>query len=99
MEDTCFGTLDACTLCVCRVSPLYKHLFPPRHAPSLSFVGLPWKIVPFPLYELQSRWVARLLSGRVQLPPVDVMEVREFRAQQNPCLAPYQPSDAADDHF
>ena len=59
-----------------RVFPLYKHLFPPAYAPTLSFVGLPWKIVPFPLYELQARWVARLLSGRVQLPSIDDMMVR-----------------------
>jgi hypothetical protein len=59
-----------------RVFPLYKHLFPPAYAPTLSFVGLPWKIVPFPLYELQSRWVARLLSDRVQLPSVNDMMAR-----------------------
>lgn len=27
-----------------RVGPLYKHIFPPAFAPSLSFVGLPWKV-------------------------------------------------------
>lgn len=27
-----------------RVGPLYKHVFPPAFAPSLSFVGLPWKV-------------------------------------------------------
>ncbi|XP_052169762.1 flavin-containing monooxygenase FMO GS-OX-like 2 isoform X2 [Oryza glaberrima] len=26
-----------------RVGPLYKHVFPPKHAPNLSFVGLPVK--------------------------------------------------------
>lgn len=26
-----------------RIGPLYKHVFPPNHAPSLSFVGLPAK--------------------------------------------------------
>ena len=45
------------------VSPLYEHVFPPALAPSLSFVGLPWKVVPFPQFELQSRWIARVLSG------------------------------------
>jgi len=75
--DVCSVVPPTYRLRACRVSPLYKHLFPPRYAPSLSFVGLPWKIVPFPLYELQSRWVARLLAGRVQLPLVDVMEVRQ----------------------
>ncbi|CAM6093325.1 unnamed protein product [Calypogeia fissa] len=51
-----------------RVDPLYKHIFPPALAPELSFVGLPWKVVPFPVMELQSRWIARLLSRKSSLP-------------------------------
>jgi len=47
-----------------RVGPLYGHVFPPAWAPTLSFVGLPWKVVPFPQFELQSKWIARCLSGR-----------------------------------
>ena len=27
-----------------RVGPLYQHVFPPVAAPTLSFVGLPWKV-------------------------------------------------------
>lgn len=27
-----------------RVGPLYQHIFPPAAAPTLSFVGLPWKV-------------------------------------------------------
>ncbi|CAA0842301.1 Flavin-containing monooxygenase FMO GS-OX-like 3 [Striga hermonthica] len=38
-----------------RVGPLYKHIIPPTFAPWLSFVGLPWKVVPFPLFEFQSK--------------------------------------------
>lgn len=56
-----------------RVGPLYKHVFPPLFAPFLSFVGLPWKVVPFPLCELQSKWIAGVLSGRVSLPSSDEM--------------------------
>ncbi|CAA6656190.1 unnamed protein product [Spirodela intermedia] len=56
-----------------RVGPLYKHVFLPSLAPWLSFVGLPWKVVPFPLCELQSKWVAAALSGRVNLPDEDEM--------------------------
>ena len=54
------------------VGPLYEHVFPPSVAPSLSFVGLPWKVVPFPQFELQSRWIARALS-RGRLPSRDAM--------------------------
>ena len=57
-----------------RVGPLYLQMFPPGLGPSLSFVGLPWKAVPFPMQEMQAKLVARALSGRVQLPsPEDQM--------------------------
>lgn len=56
-----------------RVGPLYKHVFPPGLAPWLSFVGLPWKVVPFPMFELQSKWIARILSNRIALPSKEEM--------------------------
>ena len=55
-----------------RVAPLYEHVFPPAAAPTLSFVGLPFKVVPFPQFQLQSRWIARVLAGAVPLPPRQV---------------------------
>ena len=66
-----------------RVGPLYQHVFPPAAAPALSFVGLPWKVVPFCQYELQSRWIARCLSGRAQLPDLAAMraDVAAFYAR------------------
>ena len=33
------------------------------------------QVLPFPQYELQARWVARVLSGRVSLPSPAQMEV------------------------
>lgn len=62
-----------------RVGPLYKHVFPPSLAPGLSFVGIPWKVAPFILFELQSKWIAKVLSGRVRLPPEEEM-VAEIEA-------------------
>ncbi|WOH12169.1 hypothetical protein DCAR_0831668 [Daucus carota subsp. sativus] len=56
-----------------RVGPLYKHIFPPTLAPWLSFVGLPWKVVPFPLFEYQSKWIAGALSGKFSLPSPEEM--------------------------
>ncbi|CAL1401391.1 unnamed protein product [Linum trigynum] len=56
-----------------RVGPLYKQVFPPKLAPWLSFVGLPWKVIPFPLFELQSKWIAGALSGRITLPSKEEM--------------------------
>ncbi|KAH9313939.1 hypothetical protein KI387_022566, partial [Taxus chinensis] len=64
------------------VGPLYEHVFPPLLAPSLSFIGIPWKIVPFQLCELQSKWVACTLSGKAIMPSEnDMMEaVKDFYA-------------------
>ncbi|KAF6256908.1 hypothetical protein COO60DRAFT_1702105 [Scenedesmus sp. NREL 46B-D3] len=56
------------------VPGLYRHMFVPQIGPSLAFVGLPWKIVPFPQFELQAKLIARLLSGRACLPSVADME-------------------------
>nr|ACU19731.1 unknown [Glycine max] len=56
-----------------RVGPLYKHVFPPALAPWLSFVGLPWKVAPFSLFELQSKWIAGILSNRIALPSKEEM--------------------------
>ncbi|OMO71893.1 Flavin monooxygenase-like protein [Corchorus capsularis] len=56
-----------------RVGPLYKKIFPPALAPWLSFIGIPRKIVTFPLFELQSKWVAGILSGRITLPRQEEM--------------------------
>ncbi|KAL6642724.1 hypothetical protein ACP70R_020905 [Stipagrostis hirtigluma subsp. patula] len=62
-----------------RIDPLYKHVFPPEVAPQLSFIGVPWKVIPFPLFELQSKWVAAVLSERIKLPSKDEM-IEEVKA-------------------
>ncbi|WZZ13015.1 hypothetical protein YC2023_106104 [Brassica napus] len=51
-----------------RVGPLYKHIFSPASAPSLSFIGITWKVLLFHLFELQSKWIAGVLSVRITLP-------------------------------
>ncbi|XVF73436.1 hypothetical protein PTKIN_Ptkin12aG0201700 [Pterospermum kingtungense] len=56
-----------------RVGPLYKHVFPPSLAPWLSFVGLPNRSVPSLVIELQAKWVAKVLSGKVELPTQEEM--------------------------
>jgi len=47
---------------------LADHLWPPAFAPGLSLIGLPFKVVPFPLMEAQARRVGAALSGRAPLP-------------------------------
>ena len=50
------------------VKGLYRQLIGVLH-PTLAFVGLPFRIVPFPFFQRQARWLARALSGRFPLPP------------------------------
>ncbi|CAL5444945.1 unnamed protein product [Camellia sinensis] len=63
-----------------RVGPLYEHTFPPLLAPSLSFVGIPRKLIGFPFFESQAKWIAQLLSGKRALPSRDAMmqSIKEF---------------------
>lgn len=56
------------------VRPLYQHLLHPGFGAGLSFIGLPFKVVPFPQFEVQTRLVARLLSGNAKLPPESEMQ-------------------------
>ncbi|KAL6326098.1 hypothetical protein AAG906_000973 [Vitis piasezkii] len=55
------------------VGPLYKHVFPPHLAPWLSFIGMPKQDTPFLTTELQSKWLAHVLSGKVLLPTEEEM--------------------------
>lgn len=57
--------LDTCQDCV---HPLYQHMMTPRYGPSLSFIGLPLLVAPFLMFSLQSMYIARMLSGKVQPP-------------------------------
>ncbi|KAL6642721.1 hypothetical protein ACP70R_020902 [Stipagrostis hirtigluma subsp. patula] len=68
-----FLDLDGVTVDDNRVGPLYKHVFPPKYAPSLSFVGLPIKTIIFQSFELESKWIAAVLSGRSTLPSEEDM--------------------------
>ncbi|GAQ82615.1 Flavin-binding monooxygenase family protein [Klebsormidium nitens] len=51
-----------------RVHPVYEQVFHVGTAPTLSFIGLPFKVSPLPMFELTTRWVAQCLSGRAVLP-------------------------------
>jgi cation diffusion facilitator CzcD-associated flavoprotein CzcO len=72
-----FPFLDSLTPPVIRsgeyVESLYQHTFY-RHHPTLSFVALNQKIVPFPVAEAQSAVIARVLSGRLTLPSYSEMD-------------------------
>ena len=51
-----------------RVENLYQHIFY-IPSPSLAFIGLPSKIIPFRTFEAQAALIARVWAGRLSLPP------------------------------
>jgi cation diffusion facilitator CzcD-associated flavoprotein CzcO len=55
--------------------PLYQHLMPIGH-PTMALIGTPQRIIPFPLFEMQAKWFARLLAGHVSVP--DEAEMRRW---------------------
>jgi thioredoxin reductase len=56
------------------VYPLYKQLFHANFPDgTLSFLTIPYRIVPFPLAEIQSHLIARVLSGKISLPSREEM--------------------------
>ncbi|KAI0520605.1 hypothetical protein KFK09_008081 [Dendrobium nobile] len=56
-----------------RVSPLFKHVFPPHLAPWISFVGISSKTITYLMIEFQCKWVAKVLSGKLTLPSEEEM--------------------------
>jgi cation diffusion facilitator CzcD-associated flavoprotein CzcO len=56
-----------------RVRGLYQHLFHINH-PTLAFTALALKVIPFPLSEGQGAAIAKVWSGKLDLPPKEVME-------------------------
>ena len=66
-------TAGAVTVDDNRVGPLFQHVFPPSLAPSLSFIGIPRKVLAPWFFEAQGKWVAQVLSGRRTLPSEEAM--------------------------
>lgn len=63
------------------VQHTYQHLFyAPR--PTLSFLALNQRVIPFPLAEAQSAVVARVYAGRLPLPPQSEMQDWEETAER-----------------
>ncbi|KAL2268680.1 hypothetical protein VTJ83DRAFT_3526 [Remersonia thermophila] len=62
-----------------RVQGLYGHLFHIDH-PTLAFIGLPIKVVPFPVAESQAALVARTWTNQLPLPTR--AEMRRWEAEE-----------------
>lgn len=67
LYDFPFLTSDIVKVNDNHVAPLYRDILPP-YWPRLGLIGLPFLVVPFPLYAMQARWFAATLDGSVKLP-------------------------------
>lgn len=74
-----FSFLDESFQCTSKLPSLYQHIFDIAN-PTLAFVGLLDKTVPWPVSEAQSAVISRIWSRRLNLPSKDSMEnwVRGF---------------------
>ncbi|RMZ68042.1 flavin dependent monooxygenase [Pyrenophora seminiperda CCB06] len=81
-----------------RVEHTYQHIFYAPQ-PTLSFLALPQRVIPFPLAEAQAAVVSRVYAGRIGLPPLSTMKQwdadtqAEMGAGRNFHLLPF-PKDA-----
>ncbi len=68
-----------------RVHPLYRDILVPG-IERLAFIGIPFLIVPFPLFEMQAKWYCAVLDGRVKLPSTEEM-LEASRSRRNELVA------------
>ncbi|EFQ87732.1 hypothetical protein CFE70_006573 [Pyrenophora teres f. teres 0-1] len=61
-----------------RVERTYKHVFY-ADKPTLAFLALPQRVIPFPLAEAQASVVARVYAGRLDLP--SLAEMRKWQGE------------------
>jgi len=68
---------DSCGISVSdrMIYPLYKHVFNTTN-PSMAFIGVNITVLPFPYFDLQSRWVFSVWAGFRKLPSAEEMVSR-----------------------
>ncbi|XOV87161.1 MAG: FAD-dependent oxidoreductase [Pseudomonadota bacterium] len=64
-----------------RVYPLYRDILVPG-IHQVGFIGIPFLVVPFPLFEMQAKWYCAVLDGRVSLPSTAAMLAENQRRLQ-----------------
>mmetsp|Transcript_35971 Transcript_35971/g.34053 ORF Transcript_35971/g.34053 Transcript_35971/m.34053 type:complete len:514 (-) Transcript_35971:200-1741(-) len=75
-EDNCEVTIEKNTISTTqiikkrKVSNLFQQVFSISN-PTLAFVGLPYSVVPFPLFYLQAKWISSIYSNKQKLPSIE----------------------------
>jgi thioredoxin reductase len=62
------------------LSPLYKQIIPASRG-NMGFIGIPFLLIPFPFFEIQARWFAQVLKGKIRL-PVEQEMVRAVESRE-----------------
>eukprot|EP00580_Thalassiosira_gravida_P001067 CAMPEP_0201603364 /NCGR_PEP_ID=MMETSP0492-20130828/3825_1 /ASSEMBLY_ACC=CAM_ASM_000837 /TAXON_ID=420259 /ORGANISM="Thalassiosira gravida, Strain GMp14c1" /LENGTH=510 /DNA_ID=CAMNT_0048067121 /DNA_START=233 /DNA_END=1765 /DNA_ORIENTATION=+ len=82
-----------------RIRPVYEQLWHAQY-PSLSFIGLPHSVVPFPLFEIQSTAVVSQLISRVGSVGLPSLSERLVAAESDASSGgPVTPGRVQDTHF
>ena len=82
-----------------RVSPLYEQLWHAQY-PSLSFIGLPHSVVPFPAFETQATAVVSQLTSKAGSIPLPSLSERLAAAETDANSGgPNSPGRVQDTHF
>lgn len=63
------------------IQPLYKHMIHIER-PTMCFVGVPFNVCAFQMFDLQARFFVRYLDGAMKLPPADKMREDTERDMQ-----------------
>ncbi|XP_030764741.1 senecionine N-oxygenase-like [Sitophilus oryzae] len=78
LHDSCGITVDDN-----HIQPLYKHMIHIQR-PTMCFIGIPFNVCAFQMFDLQARYFCKYLDKSMQLPPTKEMEIHtetdiEFR--------------------
>ena len=74
-----------------RIISLYKHSFNALH-PSMAFIGVYLMILPWPLFEMQVKWILSVWTGNKRLPSTTEMcrdSDEDYRKRLERGMAPY----------
>ncbi|XP_068215073.1 uncharacterized protein [Palaemon carinicauda] len=66
------------------VKPLYKHLIHSTY-PSMAFIGIPFLVCPFPLFDFQVQFFLRSVRGLIHLPSKREMDEHTHKELEEKC--------------
>ncbi|MBT3460894.1 MAG: NAD(P)-binding domain-containing protein [Gammaproteobacteria bacterium] len=75
------------------VHGLHQHILLAKR-PTLAFIGLPYLVIPFPLFQIQSQWLNAVFTGQLQLP-----EAPQLIALSDAAVARHLAKPAEPRHF